>query len=124
MSGGNTHSMRVAKLLLGLNSLSPSETLCPANGETSPRRRDQASRAGPKGCASLGKGCFSAKLQGGGRDGDAERPLGPAALPRSIPLKQGGDSSALPPSAPALPPVTEMVKHLQMKGILGIGEVL
>lgn len=53
--------MRVAKLLLGLDS-SPSETLSLANGEAIPSHSwgDQASRAVPKGCVSLGMVCFSA----------------------------------------------------------------
>lgn len=48
VSGGNTHSTRVAELLLGMDSLSPSETLSSANGEAGPRRGNQASRAGPR----------------------------------------------------------------------------
>lgn len=120
VSAGNTQSMRVAELLLGMDSLSPSETLSSANGEAGPRRGNQASRAAPGMCFS-GRALFvsptSARLallwdtgdaleaapapvqlsgeqpsarsfcsreETGSRAGEAEQPLGPASLPRSI----------------------------------------
>lgn len=98
VSGGNTHSMRVAKLLLGLDSLSPSETLSPVNGETSPRRGDEASKAGPKGCASLGKGCFSAPRLHNCQSGRTqEMHLKPCQLPSSSVQLTGAQPRARSP---------------------------